>query len=103
MRINAVGQIYLTRKLLPCLRRSKVEKPRIIFIASRLGSIEDNKSGQNYGYRASKAALNSFGKTLAVDLKEMKENIIVTMIHPGFVKTDMVKGIPELESQADIE
>ena len=29
----------------------------------------DNGSGGYYGYRASKAALNAFGKSLAVDLK----------------------------------
>ena len=53
-----------------------------------MGSIADNTSGGRYGYRASKAALNAFGKSLAMDLKN--EGIAVALLHPGYVKTRMV-------------
>ncbi len=36
---------------------------KIANITSRMGSIADNDSGGRYGYRASKAALNAFGKS----------------------------------------
>ena len=53
-----------------------------------MGSIADNNSGAHYGYRASKAACNALGRTLAMDLK--KRGIAVVQLHPGFVKTRMV-------------
>lgn len=61
---------------------------RIANITSRMGSIADNDSGGRYGYRASKAALNAFGKSLAVDLKP--RGIAVAQLHPGYVQTRMV-------------
>jgi NAD(P)-dependent dehydrogenase (short-subunit alcohol dehydrogenase family) len=53
-----------------------------------MGSIADNTSGAYYGYRASKAALNAFGKSLAQDLQP--KGIAVAQLHPGFVQTRMV-------------
>jgi len=53
-----------------------------------MGSITDNSSGGHYGYRASKAALNALGRSLAIDLKA--RGIAVAQLHPGFVKTRMV-------------
>lgn len=61
---------------------------RIANITSRMGSIADNDSGGRYGYRASKAALNAFGKSLAMDLKP--RGIAVVQLHPGYVQTRMV-------------
>ncbi|MCM0611266.1 SDR family oxidoreductase [Marinobacter sediminum] len=61
---------------------------KIANITSRMGSIADNDSGGRYGYRASKAALNAFGKSLAMDLKP--RGIAVAQLHPGYVQTRMV-------------
>lgn len=102
-RVNASGPMYLTQKLLPNIRKSKVDKPRIVFITSRVGSMEDNSSGNIYGYRASKAALNSLGKSLSVNLKEANEKIIVTLLHPGYIKTEMVGGGGEMEPDEAVE
>ena len=52
--------------------------------------MEDNTSGGYYGYRASKAALNAIGKSLALDLAP--RGISVVLLHPGYVGTDMVGG-----------
>ena len=57
-------------------------------MSSRVGSISDNSSGGSYAYRASKAALNSIGKSMAVDLKE--KGVVVVLMHPGFVKTGIL-------------
>ena len=57
-------------------------------MSSRVGSISDNSSGGSYAYRASKAALNSVGKSMAVDLKE--KGVVVVLMHPGFVKTGIL-------------
>jgi NAD(P)-dependent dehydrogenase (short-subunit alcohol dehydrogenase family) len=83
--VNAVGPLRLARALLPALRRGKAR--RIVHITSKLASIDDNKSGGMYGYRMSKAALNMASRTLAAELRS--EEVVSTVVHPGWVKTDM--------------
>lgn len=82
--VNALAPIALTAQLKPLLASGS----KVINITSRMGSIADNSSGQYYGYRASKAALNAISKSLALDLKP--EGIAVAVLHPGFVQTRMV-------------
>ncbi|MCD8521287.1 MAG: SDR family oxidoreductase [Saccharospirillaceae bacterium] len=82
--INAIVPLKLTFALLPFM----TEGSKIANITSRMGSIADNTSGSYYGYRASKAALNAIGKSLAVDLAP--RGIAVAQLHPGFVQTRMV-------------
>ena len=84
MEINAYAPLRVTEALLPNLEKGS----KVALITSRMGSIADNDSGGRYGYRASKAALNAFGKSLAMDMKP--EGIAVALLHPGFVKTRMV-------------
>ncbi|MDX1705092.1 SDR family oxidoreductase [Pseudidiomarina sp.] len=83
-RVNAVGPLLLTEALQPSMR----EGSKVAMITSRMGSMADNGSGGYYGYRMSKAALNAAGVSLANDLQD--HGIAVGMLHPGFVKTDMV-------------
>jgi len=82
--INAIVPLKMVCALLPYMATGS----KIANITSRMGSLEDNTSGSYYGYRASKAALNAFGKSLAVDLKP--KGIAVAQLHPGFVQTRMV-------------
>jgi len=84
MEINAFAPLRISETLLPNLQAGS----KIANITSRMGSIADNNSGGRYGYRASKAALNALGRSLAVDLKE--RGIAVAQLHPGFVKTRLV-------------
>ena len=82
--VNTLGPTLVTQALMPNLRAS--DKKQVINITSGLGSIENN-SGRYYGYRESKAALNMFTKTLAMELGG--EGFICLAIHPGWVRTDM--------------
>jgi len=82
--INAIAPLRITHAFQSMLW----EGSKVAMVTSRMGSISDNTSGAYYGYRASKAALNAFGKSLAVDLKE--KGIAVALLHPGFVQTRMV-------------
>ncbi|TGG95328.1 SDR family oxidoreductase [Natronospirillum operosum] len=84
MEINAYAPLRVTEALLDHLNKGA----KVGLITSRMGSIADNDSGGRYGYRASKAALNAFGKSLAVDLQP--RGIAVALLHPGYVKTRMV-------------
>lgn len=72
--------LYVSASLLPNLH----EGSKIANITSRMGSIADNDSGGRYGYRASKAAFNALGRSLAIDLKD--RGIAVAQLHPGYVK-----------------
>jgi NAD(P)-dependent dehydrogenase (short-subunit alcohol dehydrogenase family) len=91
--VNALGPLRVTASLRPALRKGS----KVALITSRMGSIGDNSSGGAYGYRMSKAALNMAGKSLAEDLKN--DGIAVAILHPGMVKTDMVRGHGQVEPQ----
>ena len=80
---NALGPIRVTEALLPNLKSGA----RVAIITSRSGSIGDNGSSGNYGYRMSKAAVNMAGVNLALDLKG--RGVAVAILHPGMVRTDM--------------
>lgn len=84
MEVNAFAPLLVCEALLPNLPAGS----KIANITSRMGSIGDNDSGGRYGYRASKAAFNAFGRSLAIDLKG--RGIALAQLHPGFVKTRMV-------------
>lgn len=83
--VNTVGPIRVTQALLPNLRRGSLRK--IINISSIVGSIANNTGGGMYGYRESKAALNMFTTSLAIELRADRFTCIV--MHPGWVQTDM--------------
>ncbi len=83
--INTIAPLIITQKILKNLRLGKDKK--LVFISSKVGSIEDNTEGGMYIYRTSKTALNQVIKSLSIDLKE--ENFIVVAVHPGWVQTDM--------------
>ncbi|WP_211830409.1 SDR family oxidoreductase [Kistimonas asteriae] len=83
--VNTLAPLRITWQLLGNLTSGS----KVIMITSRMGSMGDNSSGGYYGYRASKAALNAIGVSLAYDLAP--QGISVALLHPGFVQTRMVK------------
>ena len=83
--INTIAPLIITQKILKNLRLGKDKK--LVFISSKVGSIEDNTSGGMYIYRTSKTALNQVIKSLSIDFKD--ENFIAVALHPGWVQTDM--------------
>lgn len=97
-RVNTLGPLRVTRALLASLSKGA----KVGIVSSRVGSIEDNSSGNNYGYRVSKAAVNMVGKNLAHDLAP--RGIAVALLHPGFVATDMTggRGIQPAEAAAGL-
>lgn len=90
-RVNALGPLLVTHALADRLGRGS----KVALITSRMGSIGDNDSGGNYGYRMSKAALNAGGKSLAIDLAP--RGVAVGIFHPGFVRTEMTGGRGHVE------
>ena len=59
--VNSLGPLRVTSALTDCLAKGG----KVAIITSRMGSVADNTSGGYYGYRASKAAVNIIGKSLA--------------------------------------
>lgn len=97
--VNALGPLRVAQALLDRL----AEGAKVGIVTSRMGSVADNDSGGYYGYRASKAAVNAIGKSLAVDLRP--RGIAVFLLHPGYVATEMVGGggdISPAESAAQL-
>lgn len=85
MRVNTMAPLALAQAFADQVAQSTLKV--IALQSSRMGSIEDNDSGGRYAYRASKAALNAVGRSLSVDLKD--KDIVVLILHPGWVRTDM--------------
>ena len=85
--INAIGPALLMKYFLPLLPRSG---PAVFAtLSAKVGSIADNELGGWYGYRASKAALNQFVRTAAIELRRSRPDAICVAIHPGTVDTGL--------------
>ncbi|KAF5019219.1 hypothetical protein F66182_8778 [Fusarium sp. NRRL 66182] len=70
------------------------EGSKVVLVSSESGSIalrHPKEGGGNYAHHASKAALNMVGRLLSLDLKD--QGVIVSIVHPGFMRTDMTKGV----------
>jgi len=83
IRVNTIGPLAIAGAMLEPVRRGAGK--RLIAISSRMGSIRENKKGGSYAYRSSKAALNTVWKSLAAENRDL----IVTLLDPGWVKSDM--------------
>ncbi|MDH5477482.1 MAG: 3-oxoacyl-ACP reductase FabG [Nitrospinota bacterium] len=85
---NLNGFYNVTRNVL--FGMLKARKGRIVVISSTSGEI--GQAGQ-VNYAASKGGLIAAAKSLAREVG--KRNIIVNVVSPGFIKTDMTSEIPE--------
>ena len=84
-RINAIGPALVAKHFLPLLAKDR--KSAFAVLSARVGSIEDNRLGGWYAYRASKAALNMLIKTLSIELTRSFPNALCVGLHPGTVDT----------------
>lgn len=56
----------------------------------QVASITENQGGNQYAYRCSKIAANMATKSMSIDL--LPQGITSTILHPGYVRTDMTGG-----------
>lgn len=80
--INLKGPLRVLRHLLPRLDAGS----KVINISTQLAA-STWPYGGFYAYVASKAGLNRLMRSVAIDLKD--RGIIVGLVHPGYVQTDM--------------
>lgn len=85
--VNAIGPALVAKHFVPLLPR----QGRCVFAAlsARVGSIQDNRLGGWYGYRASKAALNQIIRTLAIEVARSRPEAVMLGLHPGTVTTQL--------------
>ncbi len=106
MKINAIGPALTIRHF------SKLLDPKnsiMVNLSAKVGSIEDNRLGGWYSYRASKAALNMLIKTASIEWARTKPNTALIAMHPGTVNSRLSKpfrgeqiGRPANDAVADM-
>ena len=85
--INSIGAVLLAKHLMPLFKHQ--DSSIFAAISAKVGSIGDNRLGGWYGYRASKAALNMFLKTISIEYSRRCPKTIVTALHPGTTDTKL--------------
>ena len=89
MSINALPPLLLAKHLHGKFRHGR---PAVFAtVSAKVGSIEDNRLGGWFSYRASKAALNMGNKTLAIEWRRTLPNVAVVALHPGTTDTALSK------------
>ena len=93
MQVNAIGPALLLKYFAPCLATGE----RVIWakLSARVGSIEDNRKGGWYGYRASKAALNMLLQTAAIEMARRRPLAVVAALQPGTVRSALSRPFVE--------
>jgi NAD(P)-dependent dehydrogenase (short-subunit alcohol dehydrogenase family) len=85
LQLNAVGPSLLLKHFSPLFASGE----RVIWgkLSARVGSIEDNRKGGWYGYRAAKAALNMLLQTGAIEIARRRPLAVVAALQPGTVQS----------------
>lgn len=79
--INSIGPALVLQHFLPLLAADGA----LAILSAKVGSIEDNRLGGWYAYRASKAALNMLLKTAAIEHARQHPQARLLSLHPGTV------------------
>lgn len=98
LQVNSIAPLVLSQLLMPNLRQGSDKK--MVYLTSKMGSIDDNNGGGSYIYRSSKTALNSVVKSLAIDLAA--EGFSAAVLHPGWVLTDMGGPNAMIDTQTSV-
>lgn len=85
--VNSIGAVLLAKHLQPLFKHK--QRSILATISAKVGSIGDNQLGGWYGYRASKAALNMFMRTVAIEYQRTCPRAIVVTLHPGTTDTQL--------------
>ena len=92
LNIMLMGPFRVTQNFLPNVRAGQQRK--IVSITSQTAAHSyDHIIG--YSYSSAKAGLNRVMTALALELKD--EGIIVALLHPGWIKTEMAGDVADLD------
>lgn len=98
LEINTIAPMQMAEHFVEHVARS--QRKTMVFMTSKMGSMDDNGSGGSYIYRSSKAALNAVVKSMSIDLKSRE--ITCLLMHPGWVKTDMGGPYAEISTRESV-
>lgn len=86
---NTIGPIICAQKLLS----AGIDIGAITFISSDSGSAQQFHEFEDgfAAYAASKAGLNQMARHLAAELERKGSEVVILLLHPGEVMTDMAK------------
>ena len=94
--IMVKGPLHVLQAFLPRLHSGA----KVINVSSQIGA-STWPFGGFYAYASSKAALNRLMRSVATDLKP--RGIVVGLVHPGYVQTDMGGAQAEITPQESAE
>lgn len=95
LRCNTLAPMRMAEQFVEHVAKSG--RKVIVNMSTGMASLEQTTSGWAMIYRSSKTAVNMVGKGLAADLRE--RGIIVAMLNPGWVLTDM--GGPDAKTSPE--
>ena len=87
MQVNCLPNLILAKYAGQALKNS--DKAIFASVTAKVGSIEDNRLGGWYSYRASKAAANMVLKSLSIEWQRTAPNLRVVALHPGTTDTKL--------------
>jgi len=94
--VMVYGPLRVLQAFLPKLKPGA----KVINITSQLAA-STWPYGGHYAYGASKAALNRMMRSVAIDLRD--KGIVIGLVHPGWVKTDMGGADADITPQESAE
>lgn len=105
LEVNLIGTVDFTERIIPLMQTGG----HIVNISSQAGSLSDVENFTHShaplrypAYKISKAALNMYTRALALRLRD--QHIVVSSVHPGWVRTEMGgEEAPVLPEQAAAE
>ena len=86
---NTIGPALILKHIRLLL--DKKSSSIVSVLSARVGSIEDNKLGGWYSYRAAKAAVNQIVKSFSIELSRSHPKACLLAIHPGTVDTNLTQ------------
>lgn len=87
--VNTIAPAIIAKYFLPKLNKNS--KSIFAALGARVGSIQDNKLGGWYSYRASKSALNMILKNASIEIGRSNKKAIIVTLHPGTVDSKLSK------------
>jgi NAD(P)-dependent dehydrogenase (short-subunit alcohol dehydrogenase family) len=85
--VHATGVALVLSEVMNHIPRD--QRAVVASLSARIGSIEDNRLGGWFSYRASKAAQNMILKTAAIEAARRWPELAIVALHPGTVHSEL--------------
>lgn len=93
--------VFTPAQIISIFREYLTENAKVVTISSEMGSISENNFVGWFAYRASKSAVNSLMKSVALSLKD--RGIPALALHPGWVRTELGGPNASIDTATSVE